>query len=450
VSYVTIASAKTTYFSLDQNRRLLGNVGLNDNDHLLREGPMAWHFKSITAQTGRRANFGLTAHINPNDLHIHRPTKHVFFQGRNDDTTPDGHIHEFWSDGSDNWQHNDLTINTGAPLAASIAPSSYMFKGEGTKHVIYRDDNGRIFELYWDGNWGHTELAPGHHNAPLTISAPFGYEYSFFDTIHRRHIISQRVVYVSGDNNNIHQLFWPRAHGPDWDHTALTAVPVIDPGAPGGPSAPTAYVFAVYGQTVPGQASQRVLCVGNNDRMNDIGHIYDLTWNEVGPNNHSWQSNDLTVLYGAPLAGPESQLIGLMHDLEFTLHVFYRGINQHLYELYWNDLGWHVNDLTAIMDAELGTGPFRPLPYVHLQQGTLNVNYFGADHHIHALWREVGQAWNPANQQDLIMAAPGAPPALGDPVGFVFRDLTQNIFYIAEPTQIGPFNTGDVIELTDE
>jgi len=139
--------------------------------------------------------------------------------------------------------------------------------------------------------------------------------------------------------------------------------------------------------------------------------------------------------------------MGLMHDLEFTLHVFYgRNQDQRLYELHFNELGWHVNDLTSIMAATPMVGG-QPLAYVHVNQGTLNVQYVGIDGHIHALSRDVGQQWNPTNKQNLTMPI-GAPPPLSQPVGFVFRDLTQHLFYIANNSLNS--HIGDIIELTDE
>ena len=78
-----------------------------------------------------------------------------------------------------------------------------------------------------------------------------------------------------------------------------------------------------------------------NDIPKNIHHIRELTWNEVGPNNRQWVLNDLTSLTGAPPLGsvPNAfQPVGLMHDLEFTLHVFYgRNEDRHLYELHFND-----------------------------------------------------------------------------------------------------------------
>jgi hypothetical protein len=214
-------------------------------------------------------------------------------------------------------------------------------------------------------------------------------------------------------------------------------------------SPPTAYAFTVLGQTVPGQASQRVLYL-SPDNVPDIQHVHELMWNEVGPNSRQWVLNDLTLLTGAPpLGSGDAQPVGLMHDLEFTLHVFYgRNQDNHLYELYWNNLGWHVNDLTAIMGGAIIADTFGPLAYVHLGQGNLNVAYLGVDRHIHALWREVGEDWNSANQQDLTMPIAAPPAARSQPVGFVFRDLTQHVFYIAENSQISQL--GDIIEFTDE
>ena len=108
----------------------------------------------------------------------------------------------------------------------------------------------------------------------------------------------------------------------------------------------------MQGHEVQGQASQRVLYLSPH-MVPDIQHVHELSWNEKGPNLLSWVLNDLTVLTGAPpLGDADENPVGLMHDLEFTLHVFYgRNQDRHLYELYWNDLGWHVNDLTAIMGS---------------------------------------------------------------------------------------------------
>jgi len=109
------------------------------------------------------------------------PTKHVYFAGSRGDGSFDAHFHKFWWDGD--WHHNDLTSNTGAPLSSSDPWSSYMFRGEGTKHVIYPGLDNHIHELWWDGNWHYNDLTSATHNAPVAIFPAFGYEYSFGGTI---------------------------------------------------------------------------------------------------------------------------------------------------------------------------------------------------------------------------------------------------------------------------
>ena len=115
---------------------------------------MAWHFNNLTTLTARRAIFNLSAFINPNDPHTHRPTRHVFFQGRNADGSGDGHIHEFWWDG--NWHHSDLTDNTGAPLATDF-PSSYMFKGSA-QSMSYIKGSTKQATMAGSMNSGGTEI----------------------------------------------------------------------------------------------------------------------------------------------------------------------------------------------------------------------------------------------------------------------------------------------------
>jgi hypothetical protein len=401
---------------------------------------MVWHFNNLTTLTGQRAIFGLTALVNPNDVHAHNPTKHVFFLGRQADGSDDGHIHEFRWDGNGPLQHSDLTSKTSAAPAAGV-PLSYMYKGKRTKHVIYEaldfSDPGRIHELLWDvdGNWYHHDLTGAAGNAPRTIGEPFGYEYSFFDTIHQRNIMSQRVVYQGRLDGRIHLL--SRLDNSQWQHTALPSATA---------SRPKAYVFTVQGQAVQGLASQRVLYQLPDANLIDVRHVHELMLNEKGLDIGNWVHNDLTVLSGAPQPDSSFQeLVGFMHDLESTLHVFYLSTGR-LFELWWNNLGWHENNLTALT----GTPPAAasPLAYVHMYHGTLNVIYPGVDGHIHAVWRGQGSTWNTVNYNDLTITAGGAPPMVGNPVGFVFRDLYQHIFYIAATSPNS--HIGDVIELTDE
>src|SRR6266478_356344 len=68
-------------------------------------------------------------------------TLHVDYLGT------DGHIHEYWRDGS-GWHYNDLTNATGAPLAISN-PTAYVFPAQNTQHVVFNAANHHIIELFW-------------------------------------------------------------------------------------------------------------------------------------------------------------------------------------------------------------------------------------------------------------------------------------------------------------
>jgi hypothetical protein len=168
-------------------------------------------------------------------------------------------------------------------------------------------------------------------------------------------------------------------------------------------------------------------------------------FNEVGPNNDNWFHNDLTVLAGAPLA--DGQAVGLMHDLDFTLHVFYGGQDQHLHQLWWNNAGWNKNDLTNITNSPFAAAGAVPFAYVRTEQGTLNVHYVGVDRHIHALWRDETNAWFHEN----VTARALAPIALSNPVSFQFfrkaGHFSQHLFYVTDPTSGFDHH---IIELTDE
>jgi hypothetical protein len=64
-----------------------------------------------------------------------------------------------------------------------------------------------------------------------------------------------------------------------------------------------------------------------------------------------------------------SEPFGYVFSWEGTRHVDYVGTNGHIYELWWNPTGWHVEDLAALTGAPLahfGAGvwgyPFDPAP----------------------------------------------------------------------------------------
>jgi hypothetical protein len=125
-------------------------------------------------------------------------TQHINYLGTDD------HVHELWWNYENGWQHNDLTYQTGAPLGRSGAlPSGYVFRDQGTQHVVYQGGDGIIHELWWDNT--------GWHHNPLTMGAPdalmAGYDPTGFETTPSPGQGTRRVIYATR-NLHVIELKW--------------------------------------------------------------------------------------------------------------------------------------------------------------------------------------------------------------------------------------------------
>jgi hypothetical protein len=130
------------------------------------------------------------------------PVGYVFnFQGSEHVVYRDvnGHIQELWWNGG--WNNNDLTKDANAPLAA-FGPSitGYAYEVQGSQHVVYQDVSGNIQELWWSGNWNNNNLTQAT-SAPMasTPGGPSGYMFAAQD--------SQHVVYRDVDGH-VQELSW--------------------------------------------------------------------------------------------------------------------------------------------------------------------------------------------------------------------------------------------------
>ena len=94
----------------------------------------------------------------------------------------------------------------------------------------------------------------------------------------------------------------------------------------------------------------------------------------------TWHRNDLTAATGAPAAAGDPAGYTLAST---TQHVVYRGTDNHIHELWWDNNGWHHGDLTAATGSPAATGD--PAGYT-LASTTQHVVYRGTDNHIHELW----------------------------------------------------------------
>jgi hypothetical protein len=375
------------------------------------------------------------------------------------------------------WQHNDLTIAAGAPDARGN-PASYVFDALAEKHVVYRGTDNHLHELWWNSSgWHHNDLTNGT-GAPIPGSSLTGYAFGALS--------EQHVVHLGLFDSHIHELWW-NAEG--WHHRDLTTAT----GAPAADfdSRPAGYAFEARreqhilysgGQAVqelwwdkngwhhnnltiaggaPTSGRERHFALGDPvgyvfdalgeqhviyrdtevipAQLSTPAHVHELWWNSDG-----WHHKDLNIAAGSP-AGAASDVLGnpaaYAFEAQRTQHVVYRGLDDHVHELWWDSNGWHYNDLTIAADAP--TALNNPAGYMFNSASEQHVVYQSHDNHIHELWWNL-EGWH---HKDLTLAA-GAPLALGDPVGYVFdAQRTQHVFYLGVDNHIHELRWG--VELSD-
>jgi hypothetical protein len=316
---------------------------------------MGWHQNDLTARTGAPPALLFGSPVGY--VFDAQATQHVIYRTRDD------RIMELWWD-STGWHDSDLTAASGgAPSPAQFVRSGYVFDAQSTQHVVYLAERGQgvdghIIELWWDSNgWHRNDLTVASGGAPLAAGRPTGYVFSAQRT--------QHIVYRAASGHII-ELWWDDN---GWHHSDLT---VAAGGAPLPASNPTGYVFDAQG-------TQHVVYLAG-------AHIHELWWNSNG-----WHHNDLTIAAGtAPSAS--SDPVGYPFNGQRTQHVIYITSNPagQIIELWWDDNGWHHNDLTlAAGEAPLAAD--RPAGYVFARQWTQHVVHFaadgqGIDGHIIELW----------------------------------------------------------------
>jgi hypothetical protein len=155
-------------------------------------------------------------------------SRHLFYLGT------DGNLHELRSDAAGaHWSHTDLTAATGSPKpAAGANPSAYAFRfgGQTTLHVVYRDQDGTVHELWGPvGSWNHNPIGAPYGKAE---GDPTGYVTECYG--------AQHVVY-RGKDNQIHELWW---NVTGWYENVLTQAVS---GAPSAGGDPVGYSFERQG-----------------------------------------------------------------------------------------------------------------------------------------------------------------------------------------------------------
>ena len=148
-----------------------------------------WSHSDLSAATGAPTAIG-----GPDGyVFAAQATQHVVYRGT------DAGIHELWWAAGSGWAHADLSAEAGAPAAAGD-PAGYMFDAQGTQHVVYRGTDADIHELWWaaGSGWSHADLS-GETGAPVAAGEPCGYLFRGQGTQH---------VVFRGNDAHLHEEWW--------------------------------------------------------------------------------------------------------------------------------------------------------------------------------------------------------------------------------------------------
>src|SRR5271165_3095245 len=196
-----------------------------------------------------------------------------------------------------------------------------------------------------------------------------------------------------------------------WNVNDLTAAT----NAPAAAGNPNGYMF-----TANGVSGMHVVYRGADN------HIHELYWQDG-----DWNVNDLTIATNAPAAAGDPNGYVFTANGVSGMHVVYRGADDDIHELYWQNGDWSLNDLTAATNAPAAAGD--PDGYAFTANGVsgMHVVYLGADNDIHELYWENG--WNVND----LTAATNAPAAAGNPNGYMFTANGVSGMHVVYPSADG-------------
>jgi hypothetical protein len=265
-----------------------------------------------------------------------------------------GRLHELWRDARGATGTTNLTQNAteqGAnPAKATGDPHAFVDTSRNRVFVVYRGDDNGVHGLYWTGGEvGHDPLS-GVAGSPHAAGDPIGYYDAARDTHH--------VIY-RGDDSRLHDLYWA-GNDPVSYEGPLTGPAHPPAGTPAG-MADATFNYAIY-------------------RGGDDGQILSRY---SGPQDGT---DLLSGVAGTSPAGSDPVAVYVAH-IDYK-QIVYRAGNRHLYELYWaGGDAVRGRDVSGPPSAPAATG--KPAVYYHAASNTVRAVYRAADTTLH----EIG--WTP-------------------------------------------------------
>ncbi|MGD0460483.1 MAG: hypothetical protein ABSC21_22405, partial [Terriglobia bacterium] len=161
---------------------------------------------------------------------------------------------------------------------------------------------------------------------------------------------------------------------------------------------------------------------------NGTQHVYFVTDNQLHQlyyNNTKWLDADLTGFTNGALAAAGSALSGFAMA-NGTPHVYFVASNQHVHQLYYNYKKWLDEDLTGFTNGALAAAG-SALSSFAMADGTQRVYFVASNQHVHQLYYN-NMKWL---DEDLTGFTNGALAAAGSALSsFAMANGTQHVFYL--------------------
>jgi RHS repeat-associated protein len=245
---------------------------------------------------------------------------------------------------------------------------------------------------------------------------------------------SSHTFYVDS-SRHIYQIYWSSASG--WVNEDLTAITDNTPAGSGSGLTSTLML----------NGSVHVFYLGSNQ------HIYDLSWSSA----QGWANYDLSAITGNILAAAGSALSSAaMSDgtSDGSVHVFYFGTNQHVYDISWSGgQGWANTDLSTITGNTLAAAGSSITGSV-MTNNSLGIFYLGSNQHVYNISWSSAAGWGNSDLTGNTPVATGSKltslaPASGAVLELVFYEGTnQHIYSTFYSTSIPGWQTQDLTAST--
>lgn len=331
--------------------------------------------------------------------------------------TSKNHMHKLWRDTQGNARWIDITENIppGAPFG-STNPFAVINTKTNNEFVLWQGRTGFNQAAVFDSwhFWPNSDM--GWENLSDTAHAPrpelggsgSGHPVGYYDPKFDLH-----VVYYMSSNGHLHNLFWQDGDNVSYDGDLTNKANPPAPLAQGGLSA----FFNKHGDHIVVYRSR------------PDGHICFLRFRGPDPP----VVDRVSLLANTPLAAPDftgQPPAAYYLEQNDTHQIVYRGIDRHLYEIFWETGGgFRGSNLTQAAGAPLAAQS--PLAYYHAGTNKKHAIYINDENHM------IDISWFPGDPfpqfEDLTtrFSLPHASPVVA--AAFTIEGETQHIVFLHSP-----------------